>query len=283
MKVCRAVLRAVFLVALLALVPTAVAACGGDETSDESQSIVFIASNADNGIAVTGPPTAESGRTEISLNNESEKAADLQLLRVEGDHSADEVAAALTGATRGQPLPDWFFAGGGVGLTGPGESQTVTQILEPGTYYAFDTNSRTTSPELGSELTVSGDPSDQTLEADATVSAFEYDFKADGLTTGDNEVLFENTGSQPHHVIYAPIVGDATRSEIEKAIREDQAQPPIDLENERATAVLDSGGRQLVDLDFAEPGRYALLCFVSDRQGGPPHAFKGMIAEVDVE
>ena len=29
-------------------------------------------------------------------------------------------------------------------------------------------------------------------------------------------------------------------------------------------------------------GRYALVCFLSDRKGGPPHVVKGMVTEVDV-
>jgi hypothetical protein len=36
-----------------------------------------------------------------------------------------------------------------------------------------------------------------------------------------------------------------------------------------------------VNLDL-KPGRYAFYCFISDRQGGPPHAVKGMVAEVEV-
>jgi hypothetical protein len=46
--------------------------------------------------------------------------------------------------------------------------------------------------------------------------------------------------------------------------------------------VIDGGGSQTIDLEL-EPGRYAVLCFVPDREGGPPHAFKGMISEVEVK
>jgi hypothetical protein len=46
--------------------------------------------------------------------------------------------------------------------------------------------------------------------------------------------------------------------------------------------VIEGGEGQLVTLDL-EPGRYALYCFISDRQGGPPHALKGMVDEVEVE
>jgi hypothetical protein len=34
----------------------------------------------------------------------------------------------------------------------------------------------------------------------------------------------------------------------------------------------------VIDLELKR-GKYALVCFVPDRKGGPPHAFKGMISE----
>ena len=37
-----------------------------------------------------------------------------------------------------------------------------------------------------------------------------------------------------------------------------------------------------VDLELKK-GNYALTCFISDREGGPPHALKGMVAETTVE
>lgn len=50
----------------------------------------------------------------------------------------------------------------------------------------------------------------------------------------------------------------------------------------RGTTVLDGGAKQVTQLELAKPGKYALLCFIQDRAGGPPHIAKGMIAEVDV-
>jgi hypothetical protein len=46
--------------------------------------------------------------------------------------------------------------------------------------------------------------------------------------------------------------------------------------------VIEGGEGQLVTL-YLKPGRYVLFCFISDRQGGPPHAIKGMVDEVEVE
>ena len=46
--------------------------------------------------------------------------------------------------------------------------------------------------------------------------------------------------------------------------------------------MLDGGREQVVDLELRK-GAYALVCFVPDRKGGPPHAFKGMVSETVVE
>jgi plastocyanin len=45
---------------------------------------------------------------------------------------------------------------------------------------------------------------------------------------------------------------------------------------------IDGGTRQTTELDLEKPGKYALLYFVSDRKGGPPHVAQGMIAEIAV-
>ncbi len=69
---------------------------------------------------------------------------------------------------------------------------------------------------------------------------------------------------------------------MERTIKSEKGQPPIEEEGTQNTAVLEGGEGQVVTLDL-KPGRYALLCFISDRQGGPPHAVKGMVDEIEVK
>jgi hypothetical protein len=46
--------------------------------------------------------------------------------------------------------------------------------------------------------------------------------------------------------------------------------------------VLDKGGKQVDTLELTS-GSYALLCFITDRAGSPPHVIKAkMIQEVKV-
>jgi hypothetical protein len=253
----------------------ALAACGGD---DETQTLTF--EGTDKGI--TGPTSAETGKAEITFENNGSKTSDMQLLRVEGKHSPAEVAEALGAAGQGQPFPDWFFAGGGAGTTpSDGGTQVVTEVLEPGTYYAVNTGGPP-DPKRLAKMTVTGEESDEELEADSEVDAVDYGFTAKDLKAGENEILFSNTGQQPHHILASKAIGDGTAADAEKFFKSDgQGKPPLREKGTQDTAVVEGGESQLVTLNL-EPGKYILYCFISDRQGGPPHALKGMVDEVQV-
>jgi hypothetical protein len=266
---------------VVAMAAIGLAACGGD--GDDAQELTFNASDK----AITGPTSAETGTAEITLANDGEKEADLQLIRVDGEHPAAEVIRVLGGAMEGKALPDWFFAGGGVSLVQPGESQTVTQVLEPGTYYAFNTaTDAPPDPESVPAVEVTGDPSDDELsDTDATVRTIDYGFETEGeLQVGENEITFENAGAQPHHVIAQPIAEGKTIEDVRAFLRDEQGQPPLEESGVAETAVLDGQESQVVTLDLKQPGKYAMLCFISDRQGGPPHSIgEGMLGEVEVK
>ncbi len=90
-----------------------------------------------------GPQSADPGLAEIVFENESERESDMQLIWVEGDRSPAEVVEAWPPRCRGNRFPDWFFGGGGIGLDAHGsESRRSRRSLEPGTYYAFNTEDR---------------------------------------------------------------------------------------------------------------------------------------------
>jgi hypothetical protein len=272
--------QAILACAVAALVAIALIACG----DEEEQTLTYTASGEGKALKVEGPTSAETGLAEITFNNETKGETDLQLIRVEKGRTAEETIEGLEKAMKGQPFPDWFFAGGGVGTIRAGDSQTVTQVLQPGTYYAFNTEGSQGPPDASSvpALEVSGNESSDEVESYETVTAIEYGFEAEELSSGEVEIDFENGGAQPHHLIAAPLKGDATAADVEQAIKSEKGQPPIDEKGTQNTAVLEGGESQVVTMDL-EPGRYALLCFISDRQGGPPHALKGMVDEVEVK
>lgn len=192
----------------------------------------------------------------------------------------------------GKPIPSWFRAAGGVAGVAPGQTASSTQRLPAGTYYAMDTGSP--EGEDGGEpyvargaiakIDVRADGNDGQLpRADATVTARDYSFQASGLRAGTARVRFRNAGKEPHHLLAVPMRPGATIAEVREFAREENSrgEPPVDFRRESGTVVLDGGTEQVVDLKLGK-GKYALLCFITDRAGGPPHVAKGMVSEATV-
>ena len=276
----RVPIRAILGAAIAMVAAFALAACGDSE--DDAQSLSYAFSGDGKAAKFSGPESAETGEAEITFSNETKDEAELQLIRVEGDHSAKEVVDGLEAASNGKPFPEWFFAGGGVAPVKAGQSGTVTQVLHPGTYYAINTEEDKLDPAQLLAVEVTGDEPDVELEADATVEAAEYSFAPDGLTAGENEIAFDNVGAQPHHLLIAPLKGDFTKEELEASFKEEKGPPPFDEKELQGTTVIEGGESQLVEMDL-NSGKYVMLCFISDRQGGPPHALKGMVDIVEID
>jgi hypothetical protein len=276
--------RALAFATATALATTGLAACGGGD--DDAQTVDISVTEKGKASEITAPESVEAGLTEITLTNNGKTGHDMTLIRLEGDRSAADAVQGLAAAIEGKPFPEWFFAGGGVSVTAPGKSRTVTQVLQPGTYYAFDTEQLQGPPDPKTvpAIEVTGEASDDELpEAESgEIQTIDYGFKASGLKAGNNEFLFTNAGAQPHFIEAQPLKEGATIEDVEKAFKSN-GQPPLEEQDVQTTAVLEGGDSQLVTLNL-KPGKYALLCFISDRQGGPPHSIgKGMIGVAEVE
>lgn len=288
-------LLAVLALSGLCLLP----ACGGDDDSSSSgggtpgaAAVTFETSEPAKGrVAIEGPASIDAGLVDVTLENSGERTHDAQLVRVEGDRSALEVIDQVIDAEEGAPTPDWAHGAGGVGSVGPGESGTATQVLEPGTYFLVDTESAGSGAPSNArqggvrKIEVAGAATGELPRTDARITADEYSFEPSGIESGTNRLTFDNAGEEVHHIIAFPLREGAKFSEVTEFFgseQEPQGQPPVDFEALQGTAALDGGEQQVVELDF-EPGKYALLCFIADRAGGPPHVAKGMISELDVE
>lgn len=275
------------LTAVVALATAGLAACGGDDAEPSPAPAEAPAKLA---ITMTGSPKAPvfavagetpAGVTEITLTNEGKGEADGQLARVEGDHSVAEVLGQLRKAQSGKAIEDWFRAVGGPGTTPPGESATVTQVLEPGTYYVLGGTGPPKGDPAGFEVT--GTASDAELPADGgTLTAKDYSFSG-SLKAGPATVAFVNAGNQWHHFIGFRLNPGQDVADVKRFFASDgKGKPPFSEHGGFDTAVLDPGVSQSVATDL-EAGRYALVCFLPDRTGGPPHFTRGMVSALTVE
>ena len=275
---------------LLALAASSLAlvACGGGE---KAAPLSITASQSGKDFSVEAPKSIPAGLVKITFKNDGKKPADLQLVRVDGDHSPKEVLKVIQ-SEDGAPTPPWLHGAGGTGFTPPGKTTTSTQVLEPGRYQVLDLGGQgedaPTNASKGAvtSLAVTGAKKKGELPStDAKITMKEYSFKAEGLKPGPNKVTIENSGKELHHIVAAPIRPGATPADIQKFIKEEgesKGPPPLDFEKGTNTPVLDAGQKQVLQLDL-KPGKYELLCFISDRKGGPPHVAKGQVAQVEVK
>jgi plastocyanin len=266
---------------------------GGSSESSDAAAVTFETTDPSKAkVSIAGPDTIEAGLTEITLKNSGKGPHDAQILKVEGNRTVDEVLSNSTDSKEGAPIPEWISGGGGLGTTAPGKTSTVTQVLEPGTYYVIDTESGQGSEKQNSrkggvvKLEVTGDETTAELpKTDASITAKDFSFATSGIEAGSNRLTFANDGKQLHHVVAMPLAKGATIEQAKKFFTtegEPSGPPPVDFENGVSTAVIDGGEAQVAELDFKQ-GKYALVCFITNRTGGPPHVAMGMIDEVDVK
>ncbi len=291
--------RALALAPLALTAALALGACGDDDSEEGESSkpqtlAIEITERGKNRFAMSAPKSVKAGLVEISLRTPAggRTMHDAQFVRVEGNHTIGEVFKYI--AAEGAPTPPWLFAAGGVGQTPAGQTGTATQQLTPGKYFILDTGEPEgenvkSYAESGAtaSLEVTGEAGgDELPKTDAKVTATDYSFSAQGLKPGMNQIEFDNAGKELHHLIAFPYRKRASLADVKKAFMEEEGEasgpPPLDFEGGVGTAVLEGGTKQVTPLELKR-GKYALVCFISDRKGGPPHVAKGMVVETTVE
>jgi hypothetical protein len=266
----------------LAVLAAVVAGCGSSSTSPPpAKKLRFEIENFGREVQFSIPKTINAGVQEAVFQNQSDTPHSAQLLRYDGQRAPMTVLNAARGwGERGKPLPDWIHLAGGFGKVKPHAASAGAVRLEPGAYVVVDLESQR-GPVYG-QFNAVGKPDSSSLPpATAHIKAAEYSFTATGLTHGAHRVEFQNVGNQPHMLAAAPLAKGASLADVRRAIKTHKVKPPIDQSKAVDLAVIDDHTSQDVQLNLAR-GKYALICFVPDRKGGPPHVAKGMISAADV-
>jgi uncharacterized cupredoxin-like copper-binding protein len=278
---------------LLAFASVAIAACGKDKSSKSTAMSITTTQVGKQKFKTDAPKSIEGGVVKLSFRNATKGPGEAQLLRLDGGHTVKE---ALKIVAADKPvIPDWFHAEGGVGTIRPGAAGTATVKLPAGDYAVIDSASDTGPPPaaFGAVATfkVTGDNGGELKSADAKIETKDtgkdkFEFVTSNLKPGTNDVTFDNTSKEIHLVVAAPIVGKATLADVKKALSQQgkpSGPPPLKFEKAIGTSVLDGKKKETTPLQLGK-GRYALVCFLTDRDGkGKPHYEEGMLKEVDIK
>jgi hypothetical protein len=272
----------------------ALAACGSSDKSSSAskpQTVALTVSQTGKKFTLDAPSSVKGGLAKVTLKNNGKGAADAQLVRVEGNHTQAQMLNVVAADKQGAPTPEWIRGGGGPAGVKAGATGSSTVVLPAGTYYAVDDQDGPggkTAARLGAvaKFTVKGGDSKAKLpSAPASIQAKEYSFTTSGLKAGTNTVAFQNKGKELHHAQLFPMAKGADLNGVRKFLAsqgKSGGPPPISFNAGSGTTVLDGGNSEVTQLDLKK-GNYAVLCFVSDRKGGPPHFMKGMLDEVAVK
>ena len=240
----------------------------------------------------------EGGLVRFSFSNMGKQPHDFQVLEVDDGTTDEQLEKFYTDVVGGEgsPTPSFVHAAGGVGSTNPGSTGRVVQVLAAGDYAFFctfsDDEPEGDGPPAGTHaakgmkgrFTVGGDAAGTVEETDSTVEAREYGFTVDGLKAGENQITFTNTGKELHHFNLFPMLPGKTIEDVKQVFAsesEPTGPPPIDFEKGVGVAVIEEDVSTVNTLTLAA-GSYAMVCFISDRAGGPPHFTQGMLQEVKV-
>lgn len=282
--------RTLLLSASLLVVLVAGCRSDGPETADTDGAAREAAGNVvpvtTRDYAFEAPDTLPAGWTTFRLVNHGPEHHHVQVFRVEGVRSSQELLAAMAMLR----LPDWLLpVGGPEGPDARGTPVDATVLLEPGQYLLA---CRIRSPDgtehfrkgMVQRLTVgtasATDAPPPPPPAEITVTLVDYAFGVEGeFLAGHNRVRVENRGPKEHHVAVGRLAPGAT---LRDAVEYDPASgEPSPVEFVGGSAGLAPGQVNVIDVAL-EPGEYVLLCFVPDENDGRPHILHGMARQITV-
>jgi len=229
------------------------------------------------------PDVIPAGLTEFRFTNKGPSLHHMQILKLEGGKTVDDLRAAL--ANPGPP-PAWVKVVGGPNAPAPGLESNATLMLEPGNYALICFVDIGGPPHFmkgmvkALRVTPSTDASAPAPKVDATATLFDYGFKLSSpIQAGTRTVRVLNGGAQPHEVEVVRLPPGVSVSDFMKWLDKMEGPPPAMPLG--GISGLDVGGSQYFTADFT-PGNYALVCFLPDAKDGKPHFAHGMIQQITV-
>ena len=232
--------------------------------------------------AFEAPDRMPAGAVTVRLVNHGQVVHHAQLVRIEGDHTLEELLAAEAAGD----FPEWAVWEGGPSVVTPGGEATVTLDLEPGTHYwlCFIEASGKTHSDLGMvhSVTVEGDDGEPLPEADGTIVMDDYSYEVDGpFAPGRRVIRLENRASQPHEMVLVKLAPGKSVNDV-LAFLDDGRQGDPPGRPIGGMQALTKGEVANVQI-YLDPGRYGMICFVPDAGDGAPHFAHGMVDEFTVE
>jgi len=237
------------------------------------------------------PEDLAAGLIDVTVTDDTEGAGgEVSFSLVEPGTEVETFKAGLAELFTGGPFPDYLLNNAGV----IGQGMTT---LDAGEYIVwFDLASTLDRPAtvddiVAASLTVGAGDDDAVIpETDGSMRAGDYLFDVD-VAVGGSTVTFTNSSDNQFHHVFLVDFGTNDPAVVEEnlpallASEDDSAMPegidPAQINFEFAgSGVFGPGGSGTFDVAFEAGRTYAAMCFISDREGGLPHAIQHDMYEV---
>ena len=278
------------------------AACSaGTETPstpvDTAPNVVSLSSTE---FAFAAPDTIPAGWTTLRLHNRGQEIHYGHIVRLDSGRTVKEAVDAYALAIRTSAArPKWVKRFGGPGGVAPGDSASVTQFLEAGSYvWICPVEDDKGIPHFSKgefkafvikpgEVAV--DRAAGRPDASTTIRLKDFSFELDSvILSAEHTVRVENAGAEPHDLVVMKLAPGKTAADLmrsmnpERARRPGQAAEPPPSPFSVATgaggnAVIAPGMETFFSANWG-PGEYVLLCMTT-APDGRSHIEHGMVKQ----
>ena len=253
--------------------------------------------------SIEAPDTIPAGWTNFRLANRGQEIHYGHIVRLEPGRTVQELVDAYAEAIRTSgPRPKWVMRFGGPGGAFPGDSSSVTQYLEPGSYvWICPVEDNGGNPHFGKGefkpfvvRASDGAMADGAArpEASIVVRLTDFSFEVDSsVPAGRHTIRVANAGVEPHDLVMMRLNPGITIAELlaamnpERARRPGQAAaPPPPLESlmtgAGGIAAIAPGMESFFEANLS-PGEYVLLCMAT-APDGRSHIEHGMVKQIRI-
>jgi uncharacterized cupredoxin-like copper-binding protein len=227
------------------------------------------------------PDTLPAGETTFRVVNTGRELHHVLFVRLDGNHDADDLAAAMKGEG---PPPKWAEMDGGPNGVSPGDTSLATTVPLTAGHYAVlcmipgpDGVPHVAKGMIG-DLVVK--PAAYPVAAskpsyDATITLFDYGYRESApITRATQEVLVRNDGAQPHEIELARLRPGKSMADLAQWAKKMDSPPPAEFLG--GVSPIAPGGTNELALSLP-PGDYVMLCFLPDAKDHAPHIAHGMV------
>jgi uncharacterized cupredoxin-like copper-binding protein len=233
--------------------------------------------------AFQAPDQVPAGVTTIRLVNQGPSFHHLQLIKLNEGKTLPDLLEAMKAPG---PLPAWAVMMGGPNAAGVGDSITLVETLEPGSYAMICLIPGTDGvPHFAKGMTrlltvtpPAGAPAEPAADNTVTLKDYAFEF-SQPLTGGHHTIRVNNEGQQAHELVLVKLDAGKTASDFLDWASKMAGTPPGSPQG--GVTGLMPGAHGFLVTDLA-PGNYALVCFFPDAKDGKPHFAHGMVTTVTV-